>query len=92
MHFRRIPVDVAGWTFAYPADVAWHFVRVVHTGGNVAICLDGARVASFPAPAGTLTSTFKPHIGKNVRWTPAGAFTDASIDDVRVLSTALPCN
>ncbi|MEJ7604250.1 MAG: LamG domain-containing protein, partial [Kofleriaceae bacterium] len=86
------PLMFAGEDVAYPADAAWHFIRVVHTAGNVAICLDGTRVASFPTATGKLTSTFHPYIGKNVRWTPAGAFTDASIDDVRVLSTALPCN
>ena len=86
------PLMFAGEDVAYPTDGAWHFVRAVHTGGNVAICLDGTRVASFPVPAGKLGSTFHPYIGKNVVWTPAGAFWDGQIDDVRVVSTALPCN
>jgi len=85
------PLMFAGETAPYPMDGAWHFVRAVHTAGNVAICLDGLRVASFPVAAGKLASTFHPYIGKNVRWTPAGAFWDGQIDDVRVLSTALPC-
>jgi hypothetical protein len=86
------PLMIAGESAPYPMDGAWHFVRVVHTAGNVAICLDGLRVASFPVAAGKLGSTYHPYIGKNVRWTPAGAFWDGGIDDVRVLSTALPCN
>lgn len=86
------PLMFAGETAPYPMDGAWHFVRVVHTAGNVLICLDGTRVASFPVATGKLGSTYHPYIGKNVRWTPAGAFWDGGIDDVRVLSTALPCN
>jgi hypothetical protein len=76
---------------AYPTDGGWHFVRAVHSNGNVDVCLDGKMVASFASPAGKLMSTFHPYLGKNVVWTPAGAFLDGEIDDVRVLSTALPC-
>ncbi|HEY5933346.1 MAG TPA: LamG domain-containing protein [Kofleriaceae bacterium] len=86
------PLEFAGEDAPYPSDGAWHFVRAVHTGGNVKICLDGVQVASFPVPAGNLGSTYHPYVGKNVVWTPAGAFWDGRIDDVRVLSTALPCN
>jgi len=76
----------------YPPDESWQFVRVVHTGGNVQICLNGKRQTSFAAPAGSLQSTYPPYLGKNVRWTPSGAFFDGVLDDVRVISGALPCN
>jgi hypothetical protein len=75
----------------FPNDHAWHFVRVVHANGMVKICVDGARTASFALPAGKMQSMYPPQIGKNLNWLPQGAFFDGAIDDVRVLSTALPC-
>jgi hypothetical protein len=76
---------------AFPDDHAWHFIRVVHTNGMVQICLDGVRIASYPLPAGKMQSTYRPYVGKNVIWTPSGAFFDGAVDDVRVLGGALPC-
>ena len=83
-------------TFAYvdepwPNDHLWHFVRVVHTAGQVRLCVDGVRVGSFAAATGQLKSTFHPYIGRDVIWTPSGAFFDGGIDDVRVFTGALPC-
>lgn len=85
------PLMFANTIAAWPDDHAWRFVRVVHTGGNVNVCVDGKRVGSFPLPAGKLQSTYPPFLGKNVKWTPSGAFFDGSIDDVRVFKGALPC-
>ncbi|HMG19781.1 MAG TPA: LamG-like jellyroll fold domain-containing protein, partial [Kofleriaceae bacterium] len=70
----------------------WHFVRVVQTGGSLDLCLDGQRKASAPVPDGQLKTLFAPHLGKNVRWNPAGEFFDGNIADVRVFTGALPCN
>jgi hypothetical protein len=63
----------------------------VHKGDDLQLCLDGVRVAhgSFP---GKLQSTYAPYLGKNVIWTPSEPAFLGSIDDVRVFSTALPCN
>lgn len=77
---------------AYPADGSWQFVRVVHTNGNVHVCLNGARMTSFAVAPGRLQSTFSPHLGRNVVWTPSGAFFNGELDDVRVLTGALPCD
>ena len=85
------PLIFEGAVSPYPADNAWHFVRVVNTGGQVTLCLDGERKVSFATPAAGLTTAFAPRLGRNVVWTPSGAFYDGGIDDVRVLSTALPC-
>ena len=74
----------------YPADMKWHFVRAVHQGSALELCIDGTRQAMKSVP-GTLKSGYPPYIGKNVTWTPAGAYFIGSIDDVRVFSTALPC-
>ena len=76
----------------YPPDHQWHFVRAVHKkDGPLQICIDGA-LQGMKTTAGTLKSTYAPFIGKNVRWTPSDASFIGSIDDVRVLNTALPCN
>jgi hypothetical protein len=70
----------------------WRFVRVVHSGGMVTLCVDGARASSFDRAANALVSTFPPYVGKNVVWTPAGSYYDGAIDDIRVFSGALPCD
>lgn len=72
--------------------MGWHFVRVVHHGSTVEVCIDGARATSFPAAPGSLDSTRHPYLGRNVVWTPSGSFYDGGIDDVRVFTGALPCN
>lgn len=86
------PLIFEGAATPYPTDGAWHFVRLVYTGGMVSMCLDGEKKVQFPAMADRIASAYAPRIGRNVVWTPAGAFWDGGIDDVRVMSTALPCN
>jgi hypothetical protein len=78
-------------TSPWPDDHAWHFIRVVHTGGKVNVCLDGKKQGSFDAAPGFLKSTYTPYLGANAVWSPQGAFLDGSIDDLRVLTGALPC-
>ena len=87
------PVNLAfgGDRMAYPTDNKWHFLRVVQKGAVVNVCLDGKKQFSFAAPQGKLASTFRPHLGRNVVWTPSGAFYDGGIDDVRIFTGALPC-
>ena len=85
------PLNFADAKTAWPAEGDWHFVRVVQTGGNLNLCLDGQRKASVPVPDGQLKTMFPPYLGKNVVWTPAGEFFDGNIDDVRVFTGALPC-
>ena len=75
----------------FPDDHAWHFVRVVHAGGMVKICVDGQRVASFALPAGKMQSMYPPWVGRNLGWLPQGGFFDGAVDDVRVITGALPC-
>jgi Concanavalin A-like lectin/glucanases superfamily len=76
---------------AYPSNGSWQFVRVVHTNGNLDVCLNGVRKTSFPAAAGSLQSTFPPNFGNNHQFLPQGAFFDGQLDDVRVFTAALPC-
>jgi Concanavalin A-like lectin/glucanases superfamily len=85
------PLMFAQKAVAYPTDGGWHFIRLVHANGSVELCLDGKHQATLPVPAGALKSSFPPHVGRNVVWTPQVASFDGHVDDLRVLSTALPC-
>jgi hypothetical protein len=80
-------------TVSYPMPTAWHFIRVVHKADKVSVCVDGVKKGEMdkPVPTSKLTSTYAPRIGRNVTWTPTGAFVDGKIDDVRVFNEALPC-
>jgi hypothetical protein len=85
------PLMFATTQVSYPNPLAWHFIRVVHTGGKVNVCIDGVKKGMMDVPAGMLTSTFAPRVARNVVWTPSGAFVDGHLDDVRVFNAALPC-
>jgi hypothetical protein len=76
---------------AYPDDHQWHFVRVVHSNGQVKICLDGSRIASYALAAGKMQGMYPPWLGRNMNWLPQGGFFDGALDDVRVITGALPC-
>lgn len=80
------PVQYASQGVEIP-PTGWHFVRVVHAGGTVTLCVDGARSVRGALP-GPNASTSAPRFGRNTI-----AFDDfrGSIDDVRVIAGALPC-
>jgi len=85
------PLAFDGVAAPYMPDKQWHFVRAVHhKDGMLELCLDGVRQGGKTL-AGTLKSTYAPYLGRNVVWTPQGSFFNGAIDDVRVLTTALPC-
>ncbi len=67
----------------------WNFVRVVHAGGNVTLCLNGTLVKSAPLP-GPIPSDHLPVFGQNGSDTSTDLSGD--LDDVRVFSGTLPCN
>jgi hypothetical protein len=75
----------------YPYVGQWQFVRLVHAGGNLTTCMNGKRVGSLPIPTGRTNSSYVPHLGKDLNWSPQGAYFDGAIDDFRVISAALPC-
>jgi len=85
------PLGIDEIDMQYPQDMAWHFVRVTATGTAVAVCVDGMKLGgkTFLHPT---ASTFAPYLGKNVVWTPSEPSFNGEIDDLRVLSEALPCN
>jgi hypothetical protein len=85
------PLQFAIATSTYPSDMAWHFIRAVHTNGMLNICIDGKMTGSVAIPMGGLKTSFPTYDGQNVQWTPLGAFFNGSLDDVRSFKTALPC-
>jgi hypothetical protein len=85
-------LDIADASTPYPNDGSWQFVRVVHTNGNVNVCLNGVRKTNFAVVTGHLQSGYEPYLGMNVIWGPRGPFFDGEIDDVRVITDALPCD
>lgn len=76
---------------SYPEDTQWHFVRVVKKGTDLAVCLDGTKIGN-KAFSNNLATGFAPYIGKNVVWTPSEPSFSGTIDDLRVVTQALPCN
>lgn len=85
------PLMFAESAVAYPMPTAWHFIRVIHAGGNVTACIDGVKKATYALPAGKMASTIKPRLGRNLFGIPGGAHVNGRIDDVRLYSVALPC-
>lgn len=80
----------AGSDVDYATPNQWKFIRFVYKGGEASVCVDGRRVFGYNIPTKKISSGFVPHIGKNVNWSP-GAFFDGAVDDLRMLSVALPC-
>lgn len=72
-----------------PAANRWHFVRVVHTATGIAMCVDGVRVASASGQSRLGPTTEPPVLGSEQYST--FAHFDGTIDDVRAITGALPC-
>ncbi len=71
----------------------WHFIRVVQTGGNLNLCVDGSQTATVAVPDGHLKTLEPVFLARNKFGMPAGqSFFDGNLDDVRVFKGALPCN
>ncbi|HEX8111238.1 MAG TPA: LamG-like jellyroll fold domain-containing protein [Kofleriaceae bacterium] len=85
-------IDVADALTPWPGTGDWHFVRVVQSGGNLNLCLDGKQKASTPVPDGHLRTVEPLFLGRNKFGIPAGeSFFDGFLDDVRIFKGALPC-
>lgn len=69
----------------------WVFVRVSYANGKLSTCMNGKRFTSLDVPVSKLKSNFPLYLGKNVIWNSQVAVYNGLLDDVRVLSTALPC-
>jgi hypothetical protein len=85
-------IDVAHALTPWPGTGDWHFIRVVQTGGNLNLCLDGKQKASVAVPDGHLQTGEVLHLARNKFGIPRGSsFFDGFLDDVRIFKGALPC-
>jgi hypothetical protein len=85
-------IDVADALTAWPGSGDWHFIRVVQTGGNLILCLDGKQKGSAAVPDGHLKTSESLLLGRNKFGQPAGeSFFDGNLSDVRMFKGALPC-
>jgi len=64
---------------------------VVHTSTNVLVCVNGQSRDDINATAPNLGTSYPPDLGKDVQDAPAAASFDGALDDVRVITGALPC-
>lgn len=94
---RSVP-GPGGTTYAYSsapygALSEWKFLRIVYKNGEVSVCVNGRRSFGYSVPTKRIATGHPPYLGKNVDGvTPSGAFFDGEVDDLRMLSTALPCD
>jgi len=79
-------------TGPYPPLGAWHFLRVVRTAADLRVCVDGALAANLDAPPVMAAAQHLPDLGKDLQATANQASLDGNVDDVRVITGALPCN
>jgi len=75
----------------YPNPGMWNFIRVVHTGTTLRVCVNGVLAATITGAATKLATSYPPQLGKDIQDLPAAASFDGYVDDVRVISGALPC-
>lgn len=73
----------------FPFD-AWKFVRIVDTPGLIKVCVDGALAIQLDVAADRPASGYPAYLGTS-GFQQAAVF-NGLIDDVRVLSGALPCD
>ncbi len=79
-------------TVPYPGPGAWQFIRVVHTSTNLQVCVNGNHVMTRDATALNLATSYPPDLGKDAQALPGTASFDGFLDDVRVITGALPCD
>jgi hypothetical protein len=85
-------IDVADALLSWPGIGDWHFVRVVQTGGNLYLCLDGKQMNNVAVDDGHLKTVESLFLGRNKFGIPAGeSFFDGFLADVRMFKGALPC-
>jgi hypothetical protein len=76
----------------WPGTGDWHFVRVVQSGGNLNVCLDGKQKASLPVVDGHLKTVEPLFLARNKFGIPSGeSFFNGNLADVRMFKGALPC-
>ena len=74
----------------FDLEAGWQFLRVVRTSTSGYMCLNGSRVQT----ASVMSQSYTGHLlslGRENSLPTTGAYFDGLIDDVRVISGALPC-
>jgi len=82
-------------TIAFPSDGSWQLIRVVRAGDTVDVCLNGRRVTSFPFASNLppmFETSYPPSLGKLSGSGAMSAGFNGLIDDLRVITGALPCD
>ena len=83
--------DQAGTELArhtgYEPGATWHFYRIVRSGDVVQLCIDGVAQGQVTA-RGDLTANRSVTLG---RFGTQGVFFTGELDEVRVITEALPC-
>jgi hypothetical protein len=74
----------------YSAPASWHFIRVVRSRTELRVCMDGEHAMTIDAPA-ALAASAAANLGKDVLDPPEAALFDGSVDDLRAITGALPC-
>ena len=70
---------------------SWQFVRVVRSRGNLALCLQGDRLAASSTSTQNSVTNQGVLLGLDTDTTNPGVF-EGQFDDVRVITGALPCD
>jgi len=78
-------------TAPLPNATLWQFIRVVHTRSRVEVCVDGAHVAGVADTSAAIAPAEAPELGNQFTTQPGDAHFKGTLDDVRVISGALPC-
>lgn len=85
-------VCLVGSSLGTISEGEWHFFRMSRSTADdeILVCVDGQRRARLAVDGALdLTTSYAPHLGRNVVFNPA--YMDGSLDDVRVYEVALPC-
>jgi hypothetical protein len=72
-----------------PDVLRWHFIRIVHTQAEIALCIDGVRAAQVATTNAAFPTVNAPVLGSEP-FASVARF-DGALDDVRAITGALPC-
>jgi len=86
------PLTVDRVITVYPSDGGWQFVRVARTSTGVDVCLNGVWQKHLLVDStASFSTTNSPTLGRKATPATEVAYFDGRLDDVRAITTALPC-
>ena len=89
---RTTTSTLAQATGPSPPAGLWYFLRVVRTAASLKVCIDGALAANADTTPVLAAAQHLPDLGKDLPLPANQASFDGALDDVRVITGALPCN